>query len=1416
MAKLDVAPPRLVHKMTFKNPNLNMMNCFEDFAAFNFTGWTKEGHIVRIQTTEYTAKVLKKQIDTKDVIQRLYHIGENIFLTLSIQGTGTIKVFKSQEEVFNCVLNYPVASLFKRLNNSKEFFVGTQDGRWISLQVREDGESGFAIGAVYEMNLNDGPLNICDQDNQCVFVGERGSQTFFLVDSNKRSIIDNIKIKGNTMEVSIWNILESNGVVLLGSINEQTIHKDTFEEFSFFNLITIVKLKKDNKLVIIQTLDLQSYHSGLILSHNLESFFSFHYGHKSLNEYLLTSEIQCKNKIVTGQQLFINAIKRLNNDFILTASVDGTLGVVKHICPQQQPKIIPLFHFDTGGVLHVDVDELGNVLCLNKRGSIQIFQAPELALKKKKQNKTKYSTENVDFIEIESVKSSKSWISLKIENEKLTQKTIYDKEILYIQTEFEDIKTELNKLWKENKDLPEKDQIEPQAFELNTDELNRRIQEEVTKDELECKKLNTELSDKRSEAIKIKELVWDSMLVKGRSLRGIDTTIIVDNYPLFPITCEEENEFIRVVSQRKIEIELEVLTQDLQYRWQYKKDATNKSPHHFPHPVQQPILNLDLESQNDKYHDETSDKSNRSGISTLRVQSEKSIDELENNYEIDIDNVDVTTLNEFEEMGFGEIAKKEIRNKKFENIINLKKNSIKGHEILRDALKDETSPKECNEDSDNCVIDGEKSLEEEQKFRFFGSSSYKLLNLNSNYLIHQFHITSRRQAFQQLILLKDLIRQLKTKFNETFDELFEFKGIVLEQILGNRERLFAVLKELGRPEEFKKTKETKFYWYPDEKPEQILPNFTSPHTLHQEELKNESTDLKNTSEKLGQDNWDFEVERDIVPPEFIGNKPEKLFSQAEYSLMKQYQTAAEEQKNRKTIRRRELEVEEVHLTKKIEDSIQIFNKKLKELYLLKLEFHKCILTEELKMINLSFHMDLYDSWFMKRDKVLQDLRVTLKVKDEAIEELVQSKIILAELKEEYEGLKSQDRILEKGFKKEFPGLNFNQLEALMKAYRKRPKGVTGISKSLKAFGRKTGDQENAKELKAKSISSALERMSNMFRGTVIKKTTNTKTSGALALSLDELDRLSNCPDSVDQESWKILCLLRRKRINLESQILYIETLIYETEAVVQNREEAAKVNEAIAEDAINTVEEWRRQRDYELINSPILIDLPLGQIKANIDPLEPINPNVILISEDLIDKLKFELKDLYELQSSATIESDTLNNSIKQLKWEKEKLALQIKRLEMTRRQIRNTKLTKAERKKLQAIQSPNMENDHLRRTPSEESLKMEEIAKAKSRYYESKIEMLDRELKKSARNKEKGANTDEFLAQRFLDIKQIYNSLISNETDEKLFKKLGFENQEALRLQRKKLTDLIKKQNVQLSHMNKEFFTFNSWPEAK
>lgn len=49
-------------------------------------------------------------------------------------------------------------------------------------------------------------------------------------------------------------------------------------------------------------------------------------------------------------------------------------------------------------------------------------------------------------------------------------------------------------------------------------------------------------------------------------------------------------------------------------------------------------------------------------------------------------------------------------------------------------------------------------------------------------------------------------------------------------------------------------------------------------------------------------------------------------------------------------------------------------------------------------------------------------------------------------------------------------------------------------------------------------------MSNMFRGTMLKKTPASNV--AIAMSLDELDRHVYCPEYVDEDSWKNLCKIR--------------------------------------------------------------------------------------------------------------------------------------------------------------------------------------------------------------------------------------------------------------------------------------------------
>ena len=60
-------------------------------------------------------------------------------------------------------------------------------------------------------------------------------------------------------------------------------------------------------------------------------------------------------------------------------------------------------------------------------------------------------------------------------------------------------------------------------------------------------------------------------------------------------------------------------------------------------------------------------------------------------------------------------------------------------------------------------------------------------------------------------------------------------------------------------------------------------------------------------------------------------------------------------------------------------------------------------------------------------------------------------------------------------------------------------------------------------------------MSNMFRGTMLKKTPAAGVT--MAMSLDELDKGNHCPENVDEDSWNHLCELRRKKVDFRSKLL---------------------------------------------------------------------------------------------------------------------------------------------------------------------------------------------------------------------------------------------------------------------------------------
>ena len=243
---------------------------------------------------------------------------------------------------------------------------------------------------------------------------------------------------------------------------------------------------------------------------------------------------------------------------------------------------------------------------------------------------------------------------------------------------------------------------------------------------------------------------------------------------------------------------------------------------------------------------------------------------------------------------------------------------------------------------------------------------------------------------------------------------------------------------------------------------------------------------------------EFEVEGDIAKPEFMATKSMVDYAPAEISAVEQYEALLAEQAERKSIRRRQLEVDRVELKRKITESVLEFDAKLLELYKTRLAIEKCILAEELKILLYDRRMAYQDQLDRDEERHIKDIEEKEEEKKIADVDLAQGRAMLDEMKSKRDQMFEHDKSFEKNFKKEFPGMGFNQLEALMKCFKKRPKGVTGgVERHLELMSRKGDTRQDSvnsvvsrrpdgakTDLKAKSIAAALERVRSLFKKNV--------------------------------------------------------------------------------------------------------------------------------------------------------------------------------------------------------------------------------------------------------------------------------------------------------------------------------------------
>ena len=1136
--------------------------------------------------------------------------------------------------------------------------------------------------------------------------------------------------------------------------------------------ITIFKVDKQvGNISIANVLNTKEMCSGICLSENAKTFSTVLHKRKRLAKFkVLEHERQSKltpiSTVPTEHQMDIHKIVRSKErrGILALAGKDGYLSFQ----PEDEnaanartngppnSQIIYMFHYETGGILELSISKSnGSVLVVSKSGSIQVLQTKTSV---SKNNRPSYlDIPDPLMLELNKIPHSRptphplqtSWAEKQEEERTARERQKYESQINEVTNALDELRTKVAELLEENEKLPESERIDRHEFELDVEEQQRRKNEGLDKEEDLMLELRAWQLARKKVGRKIKKEVWDDMEVKGRCISGMNEKLTVSNYPLKPTTTEDDDRLEKVKEERRLALEIAGTSQE----------ATTVA-----NATVSPTSSVPLSP----------------ATSAINTDS-------------------------------------------------------------RVMAKQSSSNKEAK-------MEGHSS----QDVRLLGSRSYEFVDISRCLLYPQLEVTTRSQARQQIILLQDVVRKLKHHFNIMFDELYQFKDDTMKQInswanglklvmgdivaqsktkSGEQQHSSSVAKQ-GSDDKTDIDLDRHYCWSPSENPELDLP--VSDDETEVKEAPEEGItekpkkvpgvakiDQQKGTEVSGPGN-ELEVEaEEVAQPDIMTDKSMVDYAPAEISALEQYQSTLRNLDNRRYLKKRQLEVNCVDLKRKIREAIKEFDERLLALYKKRLAIEKCILAEELKILLHDRQLALHDKLDREEEQLIRNIQTTQDMRDFADEEMTEGRRVLTAMKEHNEAIKEHDRSMEKNFKKEFPGFGFNQLEALNKCFKKRPRQSTAemqkqqgmqarrrnIRQDTSSSRASIGQQGPKKDLKTKTIAAALERMTNMFRNTMQKKTPSA--SVVIAMSLDELDRPAHCPEHVDLDSWKHLCKIRRLKIESEKGIAALESDIAETQEAVEEREGEAEALEQALTAAVEGLETWRKDRNYRLNNTEIVLTVPQGQLEVKPQLLQPNLEGAILITEPVITKLNHDIQKLGDSKLSAMTESKDFRSGTRSLLWEEEKLTLEYEDLQAKWTEIQQTKLPKESRHALQA------EAQATRPSLTQEYSNLDKASRATEQYLKKKIHEYDqinddlKEMTKAKHEENKKLEREVFALQCMVERKR-------KEIEEDFEAELEDRPERMQRIvQRNQLVQKIKEQNEVLMAMQEQLDTymFKSFP---